>query len=68
MLSGERRGSARIPRIVERLSDTPAIVLSRFGEALLQSRSAVALFGDYTRFTGMSHVTLPAGASLPGLR
>jgi transcriptional regulator with XRE-family HTH domain len=46
--------SPAMRRIVERLSDTPAIVLSRFGEALLQSRSAVALFGDYTRFTGMS--------------
>ena len=41
-------------RIVERLSDTPAIVFSRFGETLLQTRSAVALFGDYTRFSGMS--------------
>jgi transcriptional regulator with XRE-family HTH domain len=41
-------------RIVERLSDTPAIVLSRFGEALLQNQSAVALLGDYTRFSGMS--------------
>jgi hypothetical protein len=39
-------------RIVERLSDTPAIVLSRYGEALLQTPSAVALFGDYTRFAG----------------
>lgn len=46
--------SPAMRRIVERLSDTPAIVLSRFGEALLQTRSAVALFGDYTRFTGMS--------------
>jgi hypothetical protein len=40
--------------IVERLSDTPAIVLSRFGETLLQNQSAVALLGDYTRFSGMS--------------
>jgi transcriptional regulator with XRE-family HTH domain len=46
--------SPAMRRIVERLSDTPAIVFSRFGEALLQTRSAVALFGDYTRFTGMS--------------
>jgi hypothetical protein len=34
--------------IVQRLSDTPAMVLSRFGETLLQTRSAVALFVDYT--------------------
>jgi len=41
-------------RIVERLTDTPAMVFSRFGETLLQTRSAVALFGDYTGFDGMS--------------
>jgi hypothetical protein len=46
--------SPAMMRIVERLSDTPAIVFSRFGEALLQTRSAMALFGDYTRFTGLS--------------
>jgi transcriptional regulator with XRE-family HTH domain len=46
--------SPAMMRIVERLPDTPAIVFSRFGEALLQTPSAVALFGDYTRFSGMS--------------
>ncbi|MEU8718524.1 helix-turn-helix transcriptional regulator [Streptomyces sp. NPDC048663] len=40
-------------RIVERLSDTPAMVLSRFGETLLQTRPAVALLGDHTRFNGL---------------
>jgi transcriptional regulator with XRE-family HTH domain len=50
----DERVSPAMRRIVERLSDTPAIVFSRFGEALLQTPSAVALFGDYTRFTGMS--------------
>jgi transcriptional regulator with XRE-family HTH domain len=46
--------SPAMRRIVERLSDTPAMVFSRLGETLLQTRSAVALFGDYTRFNGMS--------------
>ena len=41
-------------RIVERLSDCPAMVFSRFGEVLLQTRPAVVLFGDYTRFGGQS--------------
>jgi transcriptional regulator with XRE-family HTH domain len=41
-------------RIVERLADTPALVMSRFSETLLQTRPAVALLGDCTRFTGMS--------------
>ncbi|MFI6434979.1 helix-turn-helix domain-containing protein [Streptomyces sp. NPDC050759] len=46
--------SPTMTRIVERLSDTPALVMSRFGETLLQNRPAVALLGDYTRFNGMS--------------
>ena len=46
--------SPAMTRIVERLSDTPALVQSRFGQTLLQTPRAVALFGDYTRFTGMS--------------
>ncbi|MFE9009572.1 helix-turn-helix domain-containing protein [Streptomyces sp. NPDC007875] len=46
--------SPTMMRIVERLSDTPALVMSRFGEALLQTRPAVALLGDYTRFSGLS--------------
>ncbi|WP_413810933.1 helix-turn-helix transcriptional regulator [Streptomyces sp. OE57] len=46
--------SPTMMRIVERLSDTPALVMSRFGETLLQTRPAVALLGDYTRFSGMS--------------
>jgi transcriptional regulator with XRE-family HTH domain len=50
----DERVSPAMRRIVERLSDTPAMVFSRFGETLLQTRSAVALFGDYTRFSGMS--------------
>ncbi|MBL7260034.1 helix-turn-helix transcriptional regulator [Paractinoplanes lichenicola] len=41
-------------RVAERLADTPAIVLSRFGEALLQTPPGVALLGDYMGFTGWS--------------
>ncbi|BCJ48306.1 DNA-binding protein [Actinoplanes ianthinogenes] len=50
----DERASLTMRHIVERLPDTPAIVFSRFGEALLQTPKAVALFGDYTRFTGMA--------------
>jgi transcriptional regulator with XRE-family HTH domain len=46
--------SPTMMRIVERLADTPALVMSRFNETLLQTRPAVALLGDYTRFSGMS--------------
>jgi transcriptional regulator with XRE-family HTH domain len=41
-------------RILDRLEDTPAMVLSRFGETLRQTRPAVALLGDETRWTGMA--------------
>ncbi len=51
---GDDRVSPTMLRVAERLSDTPAIVFSRFGEALLQTPPAVALFGDWTRFSGMS--------------
>ncbi len=46
--------SPTMMRIMDRLSDTPALVMSRFGEALLQTRLAVGLLGDYTQYTGMS--------------
>ena len=45
---------ATMMRIVERLSDTPALVMSRFNETLLQTRPAIALLGDCTRFSGLS--------------
>src|SRR3954447_8060077 len=46
--------SPTMMRIMDRLSDTPALVMSRFGEALLQTRMAIALLGDYTRYAGLS--------------
>lgn len=41
-------------RVVAGLSDVPAVVLSRFGEALLQTRPAIALLGDLTQYSGLS--------------
>jgi transcriptional regulator with XRE-family HTH domain len=43
-----------VMRILDRLDDTAALVLSRFGETLTQTRMAVALLGDETRFTGLA--------------
>ena len=40
-------------RVLESL-DVPALVMTNLGETLLQNRLAVALIGDYTRFTGLS--------------
>jgi hypothetical protein len=55
-------------RIVERLPDYPAMVFSRFGEVLLQTRPAIALFGDYTRFGGSSRFLVDRLFSDPAAR
>lgn len=40
-------------RILDRLSDTPAQVMSEVGETLMQTPPAVALLGNQTGFTGL---------------
>jgi hypothetical protein len=55
-------------RIVERLSDYPAMVFSRFGEVLLQTRPAAVLFGDYTRFGGPSRYLVQRWLTDPAAR
>ena len=45
-------------RIVDRLQDTPAMVVNRYGETILQTPLAVALLGDESRFTGLSRSTV----------
>lgn len=39
-------------RVLDRLEDTPALILSALGETLAQNRLAKALLGDHSRFTG----------------
>lgn len=41
-------------RVLDRLQDTPAQIMSELGETLLQTLPARAIFGDETRFTGMA--------------
>jgi transcriptional regulator with XRE-family HTH domain len=41
-------------RVLDRLSDTPALILSSLGETLVQNRMASALFGDNSGFTGLA--------------
>lgn len=41
-------------RVLDRLSDTPALILSNLGETLVQNRMAEALFGDKSRYTGLA--------------
>jgi transcriptional regulator with XRE-family HTH domain len=45
--------SPGLMRVLDRLQDTPAQVVSELGEILLQSATARALFGDETQLTGM---------------
>jgi transcriptional regulator with XRE-family HTH domain len=41
-------------RILDRLEDTPAEIISRLGETLRRTRTGVALLGDDSALTGMS--------------
>ena len=41
-------------RVLDRLSDTPALILSSLGETLVQNRMAAALFGDRSGCTGLA--------------
>lgn len=41
-------------RIIDRLHDTPAQVMTDLGETLVQTAPARTLFGDETRFTGLA--------------
>ena len=40
-------------RVLDRLTDTPALILSALGETLVQNDPARALFGDVSHLTGM---------------
>ncbi|GAA0976254.1 helix-turn-helix transcriptional regulator [Acrocarpospora macrocephala] len=41
-------------RVLDRLHDTPALILSNLGETLVQNRMADALFGDKSHHTGLA--------------
>src|SRR5215472_9056468 len=43
-----------LQRVLDRLEDTPALILSSLGETLVQNRMAAALFGDKTGYTGLA--------------
>jgi transcriptional regulator with XRE-family HTH domain len=46
--------NAGMMRILDRLEDTPAQIVTGTGETIIQTRLAVALFGDQTHFTGLA--------------
>lgn len=41
-------------RVLDRLDDTPALILSNLGETLVQNRMAEALFGDRSGYVGLA--------------
>ncbi|MDQ0577209.1 helix-turn-helix transcriptional regulator [Agromyces albus] len=41
-----------LARVLDRLDDTPALILSSLGETLLQNRLSKALLGDHSRYAG----------------
>ncbi|WP_217168931.1 helix-turn-helix transcriptional regulator [Streptomyces sp. AC512_CC834] len=45
-------------RVLDRLDDTPALVLTDLGETLVQNRMAAALFGDAARHTGLARSSI----------
>lgn len=51
---GDSHIAPGLMRLLDRLPDTPAGVLSGFGDVLLQTNAARALFGNETTLTGLS--------------
>lgn len=51
-LSAHTHVAPALLRVLDRLDDTPAMILSDLGEELVQNRMAVALFGDASGYTG----------------
>jgi len=51
-------GGTHVPpallRVLDRLADTPALILSNLGEMLVQNRMAAALLGDRTGYVGLA--------------
>ncbi|MFG2949709.1 helix-turn-helix transcriptional regulator [Streptomyces adustus] len=53
-LSAHTHVSPALLRVLDRLDDTPAMILTDLNEALVQNRMAIALLGDASRYTGFA--------------
>ncbi len=60
--------SPALLRVLDRLEDTPAMVVTDLDEVLVQNRMAVALVGDGSRFTGPARSFTWRWFMLPGAR
>ena len=47
-----------LQRVLDRLDDTPAVILSNLGETLVQNRMADALFGDKSGYSGLARAEI----------
>ncbi|MET7994281.1 helix-turn-helix transcriptional regulator [Amycolatopsis sp. NPDC005232] len=55
-------------RVLDRLDDTPALILSNLGEVLVQNRFADALYGDHSHHTGLARSGIYRWFTDPGER
>ncbi|HEY3711696.1 MAG TPA: helix-turn-helix transcriptional regulator [Amycolatopsis sp.] len=60
--------SPALLRVLDRLEDTPAMVLSDLGETLAQNRLAAALLGDHSGYTGLTRSAVYRWFTDPGER
>jgi transcriptional regulator with XRE-family HTH domain len=59
---------AGIMRVLDRLQDTPAMVVSGLGETLVQTPPALALFGDETSYDGLDRYIVHRWFTRPATR
>ena len=52
-LSGAAHVAPALLRVLDRLDDSPALILSNLGETLVQNRLSAALLGDRSGYTGI---------------
>jgi transcriptional regulator with XRE-family HTH domain len=55
-------------RVLDRLYDTPALIVSNLGETLVQNRMAAALLGDKAGYTGLARSEIYRWFTDPGER
>ncbi|WP_098455857.1 helix-turn-helix transcriptional regulator [Sanguibacter antarcticus] len=60
--------AAPLLRVLDRLDDSPALILSELGETLVANRMAVALFGDQSARTGLARSDAYRWFTDPGSR
>ncbi|MEU9057567.1 helix-turn-helix transcriptional regulator [Streptomyces sp. NPDC048430] len=67
-LSASAQVAPALLRVLDRLDDTPALVLTDLAETLVQNRMAAALFGDASHHTGLARSAIYRWFTDPGER